>query len=114
VTRPYPYAPEHMGHRESSDGITVYVGIGNSDDKLGQREWSEYVGQVAAVVDAHATQIYGWWFSPCDAPWQNATVAFRLPLGHAYTTIRTQLTEVRTAYQQDSVSWAVTPRTEFL
>jgi hypothetical protein len=117
MTRPYTYAPEHIGRRESSDGVTdttVYVSIGNSDDKLGQREWSEYVGQVAAIVDRYATQLYGWWFSACDAPWQNAVAAFRLPLGKAYTDIRTELNKVRADFRQDSVAWAETPRTEFL
>jgi hypothetical protein len=116
VTRPYPYAPEHIGKRESSDGITtmtVHVSIGNSDNKLTQQEWSQFVTRTSAVVDRFAVQLYGWYFSLPDAPWQNAMCQVLVKINDL-PDMRAQLTELRRQFKQDSVAWAETARTEFL
>jgi hypothetical protein len=113
---PVGYNPANIGKRESSDGvntITVYASIGNSDDKLSQREWSEFVREMEHIVGRHASQVYGWWFSMPDAPWQNAVVAFLLDT-HKADQVRAEMSKLRAAYRQDSIAWAEAPRTEFI
>lgn len=93
--------------------ITVYVSIGNSDDKLTQQEWSHYAGNLVGVMRQHATQIYGEWYSAPDSPYQNACVAAAVPPG-SVDQLRAELTTVRTDYGQDSAAWAVAAETDFI
>jgi hypothetical protein len=43
--------------------VNVYLSIGNSDDKLTQAEWAEYVADMAGAVVCRAKQVHGTWFS---------------------------------------------------
>lgn len=92
--------------------VTVYISIGNSDDKLPQAEWALYVQEVRAVVNAWAPEVHGAWFSAPDSTWQNACWCAEFNVEHL-DAIRHALADIREKYQQDSVAWAVA-RTEFL
>lgn len=116
MTRPYTYEPEHIGIRTTTDGVTdvtVHVGIGNSDDKLSQRDYSAYIAAVDTTVRFYCGRFLGWWFSAPDAPWQNATVEFTISVAQVEK-LRHELTEVRTRYRQDSLAWTQAPTTEFV
>lgn len=72
-----------IARSQSSEGnqlsnTTVVIMIGNSDDKLSQLEWAEYIKDVDQAVllsmesidnDSH---LHGRWFSLADSPYQNA------------------------------------------
>ncbi len=110
------YDPSRIGVRESSDGVetvTVYVSIGNSDDKLTQVEWAGFVAEVKDLVAEHAGQVYGQWFSVPDGPYQNMVCAFELDVREV-DGVKAELVALRGAYRQDSVAWVQTPGTEFL
>jgi hypothetical protein len=89
----------------------VYASIGNSDDHLGQNEWSEYLRMFAVLMRQSSSQVYGEWFSDPRAPWQNACMAIET---QDPDTLRKALTGLRKAYKQDSVAWVVADRTEFI
>ena len=97
----------------------VYISIGNSDDKLTQRKWSDFVAVIqdaltGAVERGHAT-LHGSWRSPSDAPWQNACWCVEFssdPL--AVGPLRDLLAEVAVIYRQDSIAWAEVKATEFV
>lgn len=91
----------------------VYVGIGNSDNKLTQAKWAEFLRELYDLVRCYPTTILGWWYSGPAEPWQNACVAFKLDPVH-YKDFRAELVEMRKRYRQDSIAWAEAPRTEFL
>lgn len=106
----------NIPRRDSSDGvtdITVYVSIGNSDDKLGQGEWCEFISELNYAVSIHAREVYGQWFSVPDAPFQNMVTAFRLHVDEIGP-LRAKLAALRGRYQQDSIAWAQAERTEFI
>jgi hypothetical protein len=63
--------------------ITYTLQIGNSDDKLTQKEWSEFVEAVNDLVKKFARKIW-------DAGY-----------------IRHKVEIIRAMYQQDSVAWTV-------
>lgn len=90
---------------------TVYASIGNSDDKLSQNEWAEYLRMFGVLMRQSSTQVYGDWFSDPRAPWQNACMA--IECGDP-DTLRKALTGLRTAYKQDAVAVVVAPETEFV
>lgn len=100
--------------------LTVYVSIGNSDDKLPQADWASFHTGVDAVIRRAAHQVHGAWVSPSTDPWQNACWCIVLD-PNAYMDraedidwLRVQLANLAKAYDQDSIAWAEAPTTEFL
>lgn len=93
--------------------ITVYVSIGNSDNKLTQQEWAAFLQHFRRVMRREASEVYGEWYSAPDVPYQNACMAIALPTG-SIDCLRSELTKARESFQQDSVAWAEVPRTEFI
>lgn len=92
--------------------ITVYVSIGNSDDKLTQAEWSAFYGQVVSAVRACAQQVYGEWQSAPVSQWQNACIGFAVPSLDA-PFLKDGLRQLAAQFGQDSIAWAEA-QTEFL
>ncbi len=94
---------------------TVYVSIGNSDDKLTQSEWSIFYARVDSLLEnvALTAQIHGRWLSPGNAPWQNACWCVEVPES-AVDKLKADLANLARVYRQDSIAWAVAPETEFL
>lgn len=92
---------------------TVYISIGNSDDKLPQAEWSAFAKRVGIAVRARASAVHGEWYSLPDSPWQNMCICavFSDP---DLPYMRKELAALRAAWDQDSVAWAEVPETEFL
>lgn len=90
-----------------------YATIGNSDDKLSQREWSEYSTAFMAAVVELAGRVHGQWWSAPDAPWQNACACFEAE-PPALTALMERLTRLRATYRQDSIAWAEAGRVLFI
>jgi hypothetical protein len=93
--------------------ITVYVSVGNSDDKLSQEQWSGFVQQVRIALSQRARETHGEWYSLPDQPYQNACfcVVFAdadVPL------VKQELTKLREAWGQDSAAWAEVRVTQFI
>jgi hypothetical protein len=93
--------------------ITVYISIGNSDDKLTQVQWAAFVDAVRAQARHHSWEVHGEWYSAPDAEYQNACFCVVLGDGKAEA-LQGCLTQVRERYGQDSIAWAVAPVTEFI
>lgn len=96
-----------------TDAITIYIGIGNSDNKLSQQEWAQFCAEVVAYVRSVADQFLGEWYSLPNARWQNAEVAAVVP-DEYMDEMRHVLVEFRVRYQQDSIALAVVNATEFI
>lgn len=93
--------------------MIAYISIGNSDDKLSQKEWSEFVAEVRSQINAWATAIHGAWFSEPGSPWQNACWCVEFTDETYAADAREALTKIREFYRQDSIAWAVA-ETEFI
>ncbi len=94
-----------------SELVTVYVSIGNSDDRLSQVAWSNFLHSFRGCMAQFAKEVYGNWVSEPSSSFQNACVAIatETPL-----TLKAALTLLRADYGQNSVAWAEVPRTEFI
>jgi hypothetical protein len=99
--------------QEGTAVITVYVSIGNSDDKLSQRQWTAFSNLVRAEVRRTSHVIHGEWYSAPDAPWQNACFCVEVGGGNI-ALLRELLAGVCKGYGQDSIAWAEVPHTEFI
>lgn len=91
----------------------MVIAIGNSDDKLTQREWSEYVARVKIAVEKYAAKVHFFGFPPADAPWQNAVWSLvpNSPIDAKHLT--RELTTIRQAFRQESIA-VITGKTAFI
>jgi len=91
--------------------VTITVQIGNSDDKLTQREWSEYWEATATDVDDLCeTHFSG--SSHGYAPWQNHCWVGEIEESDI-PVLTNRLRVVRERFRQDSVAITV-GKTEFI
>lgn len=92
----------------------VYIGIGNSDDKLSQARWSEFAAatytQILEITQGpgRRPKLVGAWYSAPAAPWQNACWCLTVEITHGSLLdhLQVQLRRIARTYGQDSVSWA--------
>ena len=85
---------------------TVTIQIGNSDDKLTQLQWSNFVDAVDSAIAAFKGQPHFSGGSDNAKPWQNYCWVFLLEDDPLITeSFQRQLADVRAKYQQDSVAW---------
>src|ERR1700760_4544424 len=81
----------------------IYVGLGNSDNKLTQVEWAHFQNQVLGIC-LQAGQVIGVWFSAPVAEFQNACYCVKNVKKTAW--FKKALEAVATDYRQDSISFA--------
>lgn len=92
---------------------TVYITLGNSDDKLPQNEWAHFVAAVRGVLRDEASVMHGEWFSLPDSPWQNVCWCVEVP-EQLLARTRYRIGKLAPEYRQDSIAWAEAPTVEFL
>jgi len=95
--------------------VIVYVSIGNSDDKLTQKEWSKFLMLLDSFIRTRAKVVHGYWLSESSSEYQNACWCVELELGPAG---RSDMKEVLASYarefRQDSITWAQASEIEFI
>lgn len=97
VTAPRPMLPPE-------EPLTVYISIGNSDDKLPQADWSRFTSAVRWILDTF--QKHGAWYSPTTSPWQSACWCVVVPQDRAEE-LKLALGRVAAKWRQESIAWAV-------
>ena len=93
---------------------TIYVSIGNSDDKLTQREWAEFCIKVEREVYRWGGRVYGAWQSAPVSEYQNACWCFDVLNEWAEEQHKKALKNLAREYHQDSIAWAEVTTTQFL
>lgn len=92
--------------------LTVTVQIGNSDDKLTQRQWAQFVQFTNSAINTLSSAVHFSGFSAANAEWQNAAWVF-LIAPEKEDELRKSLTRVRRSFNQDSIGYTV-GNTEFI
>ena len=90
---------------------TVYISIGNSDDKLTQADWSRFVHLVDELLDSRLISVHGRWFSSPRSPYQNACWCIEK---EKEPILRRELGDLARQFRQDSIAWAEAPTTDFI
>lgn len=83
---------------------TVTIQIGNSDDKLTQKEWCLYVRDVGMAIRTICPDVHFFGGSPNWLEWQNVawvTNASKEDLTRLYV----RLVDIRKKHGQDSIAW---------
>jgi flagellin-like hook-associated protein FlgL len=89
---------------------TIIIQIGNSDNKLTQKEWSEFVDEINNIINLFSDGIHFFGGSNTWSPWQNVawvfvlkeTIWFNVPIE---TTLKNTIHNISVKYKQDSVAW---------
>jgi hypothetical protein len=85
---------------------TVTIQIGNSDDKLTQLEWSNFVDMVDKAIAMFKGVPHFAGGSSAEKSWQNYCFVFELDEDPLITkSFQRQLKDIRTRYRQNSVAW---------
>lgn len=85
---------------------TVTLQIGNSDDKLSQQEWSNFICMVDETITMFRGNLHFSGGSAADKPWQNYCFVFELDEDILVTkSFQHQLKDIREKYKQDSIAW---------
>lgn len=95
--------------------MIVHIMIGNSDDKLTQAEWAEFVagidGWIGYVTDLEQGQLHGRWFAAPDVPWQSACWCVEITGGETIVDrLKAGLCGEAETYRQDSIAWHEVPQ----
>jgi hypothetical protein len=89
--------------------ITAYISIGNSDDKLSQREWAAFIQQVNGLVQRvesiYGGKTHGVWASLPYSEYQNACWCIEIEPEVAKT-LKLTLARYAAMFRQDSIAWA--------
>lgn len=85
--------------------ITVYVTVGNSDDKLSQFRWMCFQTDVTEALMDAGVEFHGQWYSGPVSQWQNACWCFEV-LPNVAERLKAKLEHVAANYDQDSIAWA--------
>lgn len=93
--------------------VTVYISIGNSDDRLPQRRWAEFAWAMHSELEPLG-RFLGEWASDPVAPWQNACWAVRFESAERAQQAKALIANIGRAYQQTAVAWAAAPQTEMI
>lgn len=93
--------------------MTVVIQIGNSDDKLPQKEWARFVAAMRECIGgwAKATHFHGGSF-PFEV-WQNACWIVELLSDQELDQFRDAVSKVGKVFRQDSVAF-MTGTVEFI
>jgi hypothetical protein len=94
--------------------MIIYISIGNSDDKLGQQEWSEFHGNVDMLLRRYAETVHGAWVSESSSPWQNACWCIEVNDKATSIPLKSTLRRYAAAFQQESIAWAEAQDIQFL
>lgn len=84
--------------------MSIYISIGNSDDKLGQALWSAFHHRTNLLVREFSTTVHGHWLSEPSAPWQNACWCVEVREDHQ-PELRDALRLIAGLYGQESIAW---------
>jgi len=84
---------------------TLVVQIGNSDDKLSQKEWSLFVMEMNHFIEHYCGEVHFSGGSDCSKAWQNyCWVGVFDAVQNSIELIKLDIREMRLRYKQDSVA----------
>jgi len=91
---------------------TATIQIGNSDNKLTQQEWSQFVDLVNSLAK-HCMEIHFSGGSSFDKPWQNACWVGVIKTSENQQMLHERLIETKERFKQDFIALTI-GETEFV
>lgn len=82
---------------------TIVVQIGNSDNKLPQHKWSEFIKDTRVLVGKHCGEVHFDGGSGFDSRWQNMCIVAEI-YGIDKPPFMNELYQLKVKYFQDSIA----------
>ena len=82
--------------------MLISIQAGNSDNKLTQQEWAEFIVELGSLVRAYATALHFFGGSETYARWQNVCWVAEIPSG-CFDELVSDIVQIRKLHRQDSV-----------
>jgi len=95
------------------DEVTVYISIGNSDDRLSRKEWADFLKVANSTITSEANQRHGRWFSSPHSEYLNACWCVQVHVIRV-PRLKARLAKLAGKFKQDAIAWAEAPTTELL
>lgn len=92
---------------------SVFICIGNSDDKLTQRDWACYQLDLRMLIQEHAEARHGDWHSFPDSIYQNACWCIEIQ-ENDIPALKKGLRKLAAYYKQNSIAFNECTDTEFV
>ena len=86
--------------------ITATIILGNSDNKLTQVQWAEFVSEIKEVLEDYFCIFEFFGGSPNYMNWQNVCWVIRFQ-DYCLLGLKDDIKRVREGFRQDSVAWIV-------
>ena len=87
--------------------ISIFIAIGNSDDKLTQVEWAHFCHQLRhGEVSDFFLEVYGTWYSQGNDPWQNMCICADVYVKDL-DEVRYRLRKLAKDYRQNSIALTI-------
>lgn len=97
---------------------TIYLSIGNSDNKLPQERWSDFQSDFQILINdlfyGDKATVHGMWYSLPTASFQNMCICVEIPAQEDRHSLELSLRALCNEYEQDSIAWAEVPQTLFV
>lgn len=91
--------------------ITYIVQIGNSDNKLPQAIWAQFINELADILAKFQARIHFFGHSAPQAPWQNCCAVFDDPLERdelvSQALLEVTFADLAWRYDQDSIALTI-------
>ena len=101
---------------EHAKDYTCVLLVGNSDDRLTQRTWSEFTAELEQAIIRCSSNLYQQAYTAPTSRFQSATYTFAISANsrlHAIQKLRDRFDRLRAAYGQNKIAFVV-GTTEFL
>lgn len=86
---------------------TIVVQIGNSDNKLTQKQWSDYYEQIERVVDIFSKEVFFKGCSNSNSEYQNAAFIFSIEENENDYDLMKMLVIIKNMFNQDSIAYQI-------
>ena len=83
--------------------MTVTIQIGNTDNKLSQQEWAQYVADTRGLINRYCTAIHFFGGSSNWEVWQNVAWVFEIDESSCLK-MKYELKSLRSRFLQDSIA----------
>lgn len=85
--------------------LTAAILIGNTDNKLTQQEWSDFVGELRCFVNGVADCVHFAGHAPGESPYQNFCIVAEFnAMQSVQAHVRDELSKLRDRFRQDSIA----------
>jgi hypothetical protein len=98
---------------DSLELITVYITIGNSDNKLAQSVWAHFIYDVDNVLIQAQHHRFGEWHSLATTVYQNAIWCVQIK-AQDVNRVKHTLSILAKLYDQEAIAWIEAKEPEFI